>query len=323
MPPALDDAGLLLALVGLEPNRAFFTGEMLLDTTAGDLLGLWNRAFFEGEMALEITSFLGDFLGEWRASSDLELTSFLGDFLGECRASSIKDFFFKEQLSLESCFLGDTLLSSSLSGDLRPNRLILTVRAVLGEAMSLRAESLFLGVSATGLTTGLILILIPLLVSRTWTWPRLGSAFSSSNRALLDDPPTELFRPVPWLEARTSRGEGFDGDAPKGILLPALLIGEPPLSITSFRLSSFLLLDRSFLTGKSILLVSFTGAILVEVRATALDNLATSEVSYQPKQMFTTRFPPFASVTLLFKLGLPLLRCNRQPENERVVSRSF
>ena len=144
------------------------------------------------------------FTGDWVLME--AMASFLGDFLGECSAWSTKDLFlFGEEELCEfigfSFLLGDRtlcgsegqLLSPSLDGVFRPSRLIFKVRAVLGDpkTSSLGLTSIFfLGVFSGSLTGdvsaaeggGLILILIPELVSLTFTplppSPMLGSLFS-------------------------------------------------------------------------------------------------------------------------------------------------
>ena len=146
------------------------------------------------------------FTGDWVLLE--AMASFLGDFLGECSAWSTKDLFlFGEEELCEfigfSLLLGDRtlclgesegqLLSPSLDGVFRASRLIFKVRAVLGDpkTSSLGLTSIFfLGVFSGSLTGdvssakggGLILILIPELVSLTFTplppSPMLGSLFS-------------------------------------------------------------------------------------------------------------------------------------------------
>ena len=148
------------------------------------------------------------FTGDWVLLE--AMASFLGDFLGECSAWSTKDLFLfgEEELCefIEFSFLlgertlclggseGQLLLSApSLDGVLRASRLIFKVRAVLGDpkTSSLGLTSIFfLGVFSGSLTGdvsaaeggGLILILIPELVSLTFTplppRPMLGSLFS-------------------------------------------------------------------------------------------------------------------------------------------------
>ena len=153
------------------------------------------------------------FTGDWVLLE--AMASFLGDFLGECSAWSTKDLFLfgEEELCefIEFSFLlgdsaseGQLLLSApSLDGVLRAIRLTFKVRTVLGDpkTSSLGLTSIFfLGVFSGSLTGdvsaakggGLILILIPELVSLTFTplspRPMLGSLFSlCSSRGGMDN----------------------------------------------------------------------------------------------------------------------------------------
>ena len=117
------------------------------------------------------------------------MASFLGDFLGECRACSTREGFFLE-LDVADCvcflgketrsfdFLGERGRRSSFGGgDARPRLSIFFNSGVLGDVNTSEVSPFelipFLGVFSTGATTGLILTLMPVLVSRTKTCKRL------------------------------------------------------------------------------------------------------------------------------------------------------